>query len=100
MAEELIQRTETLVAKHKALLERRDKLKDDKARVDAELDARKRQLKKTMEDARKEGFDPDNLKADLQKKVEVLEVKLNNFDADLTEAEKIIRPLLEEVRRG
>lgn len=100
MTEDLPKKIDDLVARHRGLLARRDSLQMDKGRVEAELEARKRILRKLMEEAKREGFDPNNLRSDLQRTAEVLQVKLDAFEADLQAGEKMIKPMLEEMRKG
>jgi predicted nucleic acid-binding Zn-ribbon protein len=76
---------EDLDEKYKRLTQRRDLLQKDKNRIEAELEARRRNLKTQMEAAKKEGFNPDNLKED-------------NFEAELDEAERVMRPMLDEIK--
>jgi hypothetical protein len=89
---------EDLDEKYKRLTQRRDLLQKDKNRIEAELEARRRNLKTQMEAAKKEGFNPDNLKEDIRKAEEVLALKLDNFEAELDEAERVMRPMLDEIK--
>jgi len=89
---------EDLDEKYKRLTQRRDALQKDKTRIEAELEARKRNLKAQMEAAKKEGFNPDNLRDDIRKSEEVLALKLDNFEIELDEAESAMKPMLEEIK--
>lgn len=87
-----------LDAKYKRLVQRRDSLQKDKNRIEAELEARRRTLKAQMEAAKNEGFNPDNLREDIRRNEEILALKLDNFEVELDEAEKIMKPMLEEIK--
>ena len=89
--------TEAMIAKYKKLQEKRTKLLDDKRRIEAELNARKRALKEALDACRAAGFNPDTLADDIKKLKEVLYVKLNVFEADLADAEEKMKPLLAEI---
>lgn len=99
MSDDLISDIDTLSRKAKDLAARRDALFQNKAAVQAELDARRRNLKKLMEDAEAQGFDPNNLKDDLLRKIEVERTKLQVYESDLETAEAMIKPMLEEIRK-
>ena len=77
---------EDLDEKYKRLSKRRDVLNQDKNRIEAELEARKRALRVQMETAKKEGYNPDSLKDDIRKSEEILALKLDNFEAELDQA--------------
>jgi DNA repair exonuclease SbcCD ATPase subunit len=89
---------EDLDEKYKRLSRRRDSLQQDKTRIEAELEARKRALKSQMEAAKKEGYNPDNLQEDIRKNEEILALKLDNFEAELADAERVMKPMLEEIK--
>ena len=89
---------EDLDTKYKNLCQRRDLLQRDKDRIEAELEARKRALKTQMEAAIKDGFNPDTLQEDIKRSEEVMTLKLGNFEAELNEAEKAIKPMLDELK--
>lgn len=91
---------EDIDSRYKILVQRRNDLHNDKTRIEAELEARKRNLKAQMEAAKKEGFDPNNLAEEIRRNEEVLIIKLDNFETELNEAEKIMRPMLEEIKGG
>ena len=93
-----LESVQDLEARYQALMVRHDKAGKNKVEIEAELAARKRELKKLMQQAKDAGFDPDNLKEDIQRKQQVLAVKLDNFDADMSAAEKIVQPMLREVQ--
>lgn len=89
---------EDLDEKYKRLSRRRDSLHQDKTRIEAELETRKRSLRLQMEAAKKEGYNPDNLMEEIRKSEEVLALKLDNFQAELDEAERVMKPMLEEIK--
>jgi septal ring factor EnvC (AmiA/AmiB activator) len=84
--------------RYQSLMERHKDIEKAKLQVEAELAASKRELKKLMQQATDAGFDPNNLKEDIQRKQQVLAVKLDNFEADLSAAEQIIHPMLREIQ--
>lgn len=86
-----------LEEKYKVLTNRRQKLVDQKTAIKAELAARRRALKSLMDEAREEGFDPDNLAAEIQHLSQVITVKLENYEADISAAEEMIQPMLAEI---
>jgi len=98
MSEELS--IEQLESKHKSLVSRRDALQNDLNRIQAARDERKRTLKDTIEECKKEGLNPDTLASDIQHMRSVLTTKMDVISADLNEAEAIIRPMLREIERG
>lgn len=87
-----------LEVRYEALLVRSEELEKNKVRIEAELAARKRELRKLMQQAKDAGFDPDNLKEDIQRKQQVLAVKLDSFEADIAAGEQIIQPMLKEIQ--
>jgi len=91
---------EELEARYGKLVGRRDKLRQDLVTVEAELAARQRNLKKLMDECRAAGFDPDDLQEEIRKTAEVVKLKLDAFEADLEAGEKIVAPMLEEIRKG
>jgi methionine salvage enolase-phosphatase E1 len=97
---DIVSEIETLSKRSKALLARRETLQQNKQTILAELEARRRSLKKLMDDVEKEGFDPNNLKADLLHKIEVERTKLEVLESDLATSEAVVRPMLEEIRKG
>ena len=96
-------KTETIAEleiRYNSAVERRDRLKQDKTTIEAELSARQRSLRKLMDECRAAGFDPDNLQEEIRKGAEVVKLKLDTFVADLEAGEKIMKPMLEEIRKG
>lgn len=95
---EKIESVQELETRYKTLMARHDELGKNKVEIEAELAARKRELKKLMKQAKEAGFDPDNLKEDIQRKQQVLAVKLDSFEADISAAEQIVQPMLREIQ--
>lgn len=89
-----------LETRHKELVGRRDALKGDVTKIEAELAARRRRLKALMAEAEAEGYDPNNIREEIRKATEVVRVKLDAFEADIEAGEKMVRPMLEEIRKG
>jgi hypothetical protein len=89
-----------LEVRYKNLVDRRNTVQRDKDKVDAELAARKRALVQLIEQARKEGFDPDNLQADIRRMSEVLAIKYDTIEADIKAAEDLLKPMLREIEKS
>jgi predicted outer membrane protein len=89
----VIESIQDLETKWKSLNEKRDTLIHDKAKIEGELNALKRELKEKLEQARKEGFDPENLPEEIRHQQEVLSLKLTTYATDLEEAERALRPM-------
>lgn len=86
--------------RYKHLCVRRDELKSNHGIVTAHLEAHQQTLKKLMNECRDLGFDPDNLDEQIRRKKQVIELKLDTFEADVSAGEKVIRPMLDVIRRG
>lgn len=71
-----------------------------KARVEAELEARKRSLRRQMSDCQAAGHDPNDLKESIAKQLEVLRVKMSGLEAEVSASEKLLRPMLDELQAG
>lgn len=95
MAEKTIEEIE---AEYKLLNQRRDAVNQGKMQVVAELNTTKRDLKATMEECKKAGFDPDNIQEEVRRSKEVLAIKLDNYKADLAAAESQLKPMLKEIQ--
>jgi hypothetical protein len=91
---------EGVIAQYEGLVTRRDALQQNKAKLDAEFSARKRVLKKVMDETREAGYDPDKIKEELQRTEEVVRIKMEVFKTELEEGENIIRPMLKEIREA
>jgi DNA repair exonuclease SbcCD ATPase subunit len=89
---------EVLEIKYKQLIKRKESLQKNKSDVSAELAARRRELQKLMDECKEMGFDPNNLGEEIRKHAEILSLKVDNFEADIDMAEKVLRPMLEEIR--
>ncbi len=91
---------EELESQHKALVARRELLQNNINKISAARDERKRTLKETIEECKKEGFNPETLQSDIQHMKNVLSTKMDVISSDLSEAEAIVRPMLKEIERG
>ena len=100
MAEKKTESVQDLEARHRSLMERLGALRVEKGTIEAELEARRRALKRSMDECRAAGYDPDNLREEIRRDTEVVKVKLDTLQADIEAGEKIVRPLVEEIRRG
>ena len=83
--------------KFRDLSKRRNDLSSNINKIEAELAARKRQLKERMDACRSDGFDPSDLQNQLARNMQVLSVKLDVFEAELKDAESAVRPMLAEI---
>lgn len=83
--------------KLKNLQSRREAVKASKMKIEAELEARKRNLRSIMNECKEAGFDPDNVADEVTKLEEVIRVKLEVFEADLATAEAQIAPMMKEI---
>lgn len=90
---------EEFEARYNSLVKRGNDLERDKNKVEAELSSRRRSLKDNMEQARKDGFDPNQLPEEIRRSKEVLATKLDLYSTDLDAAEKVMRPMIAEVQR-
>lgn len=88
---------EDIETKYKSLAARQAKLASNKALLEGALTARKKALKDAMDEARKEGFNPDTLSDDIRRNKEVLALKIVTLEADIVSAEEIINPMLKEI---
>lgn len=91
---------QSLEDKYNNLLQRQDVLKQSKSVIEAELGARRRVLKELMDQIKQEGYDPDNLKDEISKIENVIELKISTFEVEINAAEKIISPMMEEIQKG
>ena len=91
---------EEIEAQYKALMQRIQSCQQDKMRISAELASRKRQLKETMEEVKKSGFNPDNLSGEIQKAKEVLITKMQLISADLDHAESVMKPMIDSIEHS
>lgn len=95
--ETLSGQVDEIIKTHKDLSARRDKIVENKNRIEAELKVARRELEKAMNEAREEGFDPNNLEEDLKREVEIITIKLNTVKTDIEIGEKIIEPILKNI---
>lgn len=91
---------EELEIRWKGLVARRDELQSNVTRVTAARDERKRSLKDTIEECRKEGFNPDTLPTDIQRLKQVIMTKMDVISGDLDEGASMIRPMLHEIEKS
>lgn len=91
-------KVEDIDARYKNLSARKDVLQRNKDKIEAELEARQRSLKNLLDEARKDGYNPANLKEEIQRAEEVLIIKLDNFETELNEAEQSIEPMMKELK--
>lgn len=88
--EELEQRFRTLKARREILI-------NNVQSLTAEHNARKRSLKEALDEAKEKGFNPENMAEELRKCKEILSLKIDNFEADLSSGEDIVKPMLKEI---
>lgn len=99
MAEKTEKSLEEIEARQKQLVARRERFITNKAQVEAELGARKRQLKELMDKVRKEGMDPNTLPEDIRRMKEVLTTKQDMLEAELAAAEKALQPMIDAIEK-
>lgn len=86
---------ESLDDRYKTLAKKRDVIQSQKQRVEHELASRKRALRESLEACKAAGFDPNTLEEDIRKSSEVLALKMDSFERDLTSAEEVLRPMIQ-----
>jgi vacuolar-type H+-ATPase subunit I/STV1 len=79
---------------------RREALERNKSLIAAELTARRKSLRRLMDECQALGFDPNNIKEELTRQIEVERVKIQTLTSELETAERIIKPMLEEINKG
>ena len=95
--ESMSMQIDQLTKTYQELNKRRDQLINNKNTIEAELKVNRRSLEQTMNEAREEGFDPNNLKEELQTEAEAVQIKLNILKGDIEAGEKIIEPILKVI---
>jgi hypothetical protein len=93
------QSIEELEAIHKDLVARRATLVQGKLTIEAELASRKRALKELMDEAKKAGFNPDDLPEEIRKAREILVTKMDILSSEIKESEQIMKPLIQEIEK-
>ena len=89
-----------LVKSYQEYNSRREALERNKSVVTAELTARRKALRRLMDECQALGFDPNNIKDELTRQIEVERVKIQALTSELETAERIIKPMLEEINKG
>ncbi|HEY8096060.1 MAG TPA: hypothetical protein VIE65_08155 [Methylobacter sp.] len=90
--------SEDLEARYKNLTERQSSLEKNVVLLNARLESRKRDLKFAMDKCVDLGFDPNNLDSEIQRLREVIQVKLDTFEADIKAGEDLVAPMLIETK--
>ena len=83
----------------KELKTRSQTANDNLTKIVTVLDMRRRDLKDKMQACRDSGNNPETLEQDINRACEVLDIKMNNAEADLTAAEEIMAPMLKEINQ-
>jgi chaperonin cofactor prefoldin len=91
---------EDLVARYENLSARRSELIQNKVKIETVLTERRRTLKKVMDEATEAGLDPNKIQEEVQRAKEVVMMKIDNCEVELTEGENILRPMLKEIREA
>ena len=89
---------EDIITRHGNLITKLDNFKQGKTKVEAVLDSRKQSLKKVMDETVKAGFDPNKIREELQRAVEVVTLKIEVLATELEEGEVQLRPMLKEIQ--
>jgi hypothetical protein len=100
MRDEMSNSIDELVKRHQKLSIRRDSLVTQKSHIEAELAARKRNLKKHMDAAREAGLDPNNIRQEVHHLNQVMRVKLDTYESDIEAAEKLLRPMVDDINKS
>lgn len=98
MSDPLMTQVEELVKKHKRLSERCAELENRKSALAALHKERKHNLSVLMAKCREAGFEPNDLRAQVQHLAEVAKVKLDTWSAEIEASEKMIEPMLSEIK--
>ena len=86
-----------IVARYEALVPKYEILKQNKFKIEVVRDSRREDLKKVMDETKAAGYDPNKIRDELQRAKEVALVKLQVFETELEECEKIVKPMLKEL---
>ena len=86
---------DNLEDRYRLLSKKREKVQMDKVKVEQELATRKRALRENLEACKAAGFDPDTLEDDIKKASEVLALKMDAFENDLSSAESVLNPMIQ-----
>lgn len=84
-------------AEYKTLSARREQIVQNKLRLEAECNTRKRLLREAMQECKDAGFDPNNLQDEIRRAKEVLTTKMDIFRAELDAADELMKPMLREL---
>jgi hypothetical protein len=90
---------EEIEKRFKELKTRNQIASDNKTKIVTVLDMRRKDLKEKMQACRDSGNNPETLEQDINHLCEVLDIKMNNADADLTAAETIMAPMIKEINQ-
>ncbi len=81
------------------LNERYTELSKKHEAVKAVYQSKKSDLSLVTDEIKKLGFDPDELEDDIKKLEEVIRIKIVNFETEISEAERIIGPMFQEISK-
>lgn len=98
MSDPLITQVEDLVRRHKELLERRSTLERQKASILTLKKERTNRLAGLMAKCREAGFEPNDLREQVQHLASVAKVKLDTWNAEIEASENMIKPMLSEIK--
>ena len=88
---------EDIEKRYKELKTRCQEATDNKTKITTVLDMRRKDLKDKMQTCRDDGYNPESLEQDIARACEVLDIKMNNAEADLVVAEELLRPMMLEI---
>ena len=80
-----------------SLFSRLKKLNQSHSTILGILQAKRAELRKLMDETIALGYDPNNLDKEIKKLFEVLSLKIQNFEAEISKAEELLNPMLKEV---
>jgi len=90
---------ESIESKFNDLKRRIEKLKSDKQKIDAVLSVKMNQRAELIEKIKKMGYNPDDLKNQIDEKRRVLNITLNNINKEVQFLEEKIEPMLEAISK-
>ncbi len=88
---------EDILKKFRDLSKRKNDLMVRKNTIETILKTHKDNLKNEMAKCKEEGFDPSSLEDEIDRNTQILTVKLDSWESELSQAEKIISSIEKEI---
>ena len=92
------QEIDDIIARYEAAVPKCNLLKENKFKIEVKRDSYRADLKKVMDDAKAAGYDPNKIREEVQRAKEVALVKIEVFETEIAECEKIMKPMLKELQ--